>query len=141
MKSEWSLDVLYKGFDDKEYINDYKKLDKLTKNIVNFSESLKDNIDQEEALLQAIDYLEEFELLSSKLSSYVYLKQSTNTADKMAVNELTAIERQSSLAAKPKAVIKKFIAGIDQIDVYIKKHSKLQNYRYLLGDKKKQIIY
>ena len=141
MKSEWSLDVLYKGFDDKEYINDYKKLDKLTKNIVNFSESLKDNIDQEEALLQAIDYLEEFELLSSKLSSYVYLKQSTNTADKMAVNELTAIERQSSLAAKPKAVIKKFIAGIDQIDVYIKKHSKLQNYRYLLGEIKKEANY
>ncbi len=140
MKKEWSLDVLYKGFDDDNYKSDCKEYEKLTEKLIKFSERLKDK-DEEEALLEAFDYLERFELLESKLASYVSLKQSVNTADNEAVNQLTAIERQSSLSSKSKSIIKKFIANIDNVHMYIDKHPKLKNYEYLIGQIKKESNY
>ncbi len=141
MNKEWSLDVLYKGFHDENYKSDYKEYEKLTEEIIEFSESLRENADEEKALLEAINYLEEFELLESKLASFASLKQAVNTADSEAVNEITAIERQSSKSIKARSIIKKFIAGIDDIEKYIERHTKLENYEYFIGQVKKEANY
>ncbi|HWT27228.1 MAG TPA: M3 family oligoendopeptidase [Mobilitalea sp.] len=138
MNAEWSLDVLYKGYDDKKYIEDREGLDNLTKEISTFSETLANVSDEEETLKKAINYLEQFQLLSCKLSYYVALKLSVNTSDGQTRNESNMIDKFVSLSKKPIAVIYKFIAGVKDMDAYMEKFPKLKAYEFLISEIKKQ---
>ena len=138
MNKEWSLDVLYKGFQDEKYKEDKVSLQELTKELILFSEALEQGNKEEETLIKAVEYLEQFQLLRTKLSYYVALRQSVNTSDSETVNEMNAIEKQLSLSSKPLAVINKFIAGIKNLEGYINKHPKLKEYEYFLSEIKKE---
>lgn len=142
MNKEWSLDVLYKGFSDKSYQEDREQLEKLTKEVRSFCETLaaqsQEQETEEAALLSAINYLEQYQVLESKLSYYVALRQAVNTSDSETVNEMNAIEKMISLSSKPMATIQKFIAGINHMDQYMEKYPKLKAYEYLISEMKKQ---
>lgn len=138
MNKEWSLDVLYRGYDDENYKKDKEGLIQLIKDITSFSESLSSDVEEEKALVRAVDYLEHFQLLGTKLSYYVNLREAVNTSDSETVNELNAITRQFSLSSKPIAIIKKFIAGIENIESYYDKYPKLKEYNYLIMETKKE---
>ncbi len=137
MNSEWSLDILYKGFEDPKYKEDREKFLELTGTIKGFSETLQSG--QEEAtLLQAIDYLEQYQVLGNRLGFYLMLRQSVNTSDGQVVNELNSIEKLFSEASKPMAVLHKWIAGIENVEAYMKKHPKLMAYEYLITEMKRE---
>ncbi len=138
MNKEWSLEVLYKGFHDEKYKEDKAGLQTLTEKLIQFSEGLNQETREEAALLEAVDYLEQFQLLRTRLSYYVALRQSVNTSDSETVNEMNAIEKQLSLSSKPMAVINKFIAGIKNLEGYINQYPKLKEYEYLLSEIKKE---
>ncbi len=138
MNNEWSLDVLYKGYHDDKYKEDKEKLEKLTNEISAFSEALEGSKEEEVTLLKAIEYLEQYQLLGTKISYYVTLRLSVNTADSETVNETNAIERQISRSSKPLAVIHKYIAGIENIEKYYEKHPKLRAYEYLISNMRKE---
>jgi pepF/M3 family oligoendopeptidase len=138
MNKEWSLDILYKGFHDEKYKEDKAGLQALTKELIDFSDGLNQVTDEEAALLKAMDYLEQFQLLRTRLSYYVALRQSVNTSDSETVNEMNAIEKQLSLSSKPMAVINKFIAGIKKLEDYMQQHPKLKEYEYFLSEMKKE---
>ncbi len=138
MNKEWSLEVLYKGFQDEKYKEDKAGLTRLTQELDDFSAALAAAEDEEAALLQAVDYLEQFQLLGSKLNYYAALKLSVNTSDSETVNEMNAIEKLLSLSSKPMAVIHKFIAGIGNLNGYLAKHPKLKAYDYLFSEMKKE---
>jgi len=133
MNKEWSLDVLYKGYDDPKYKEDKEKLAGLIKELTDFSASLA-ACDKEKGLLEAIDGMERFKLLSDRLGSFIYLKQSVNTTDSETANEINYFEKQVSMISKPMAVIKKFIAGIDELDGVISKYPKLKEYEFILKE-------
>ncbi len=138
MNKEWSLDILYKGFQDEKYQKDKARLQTLTEEITAFSAGLADTAEEETALRKAVDYLEQYQLLSTRLVYYVALRQSVNTSDSETVNEMNAIEKQLSLSSKPMAVIHKFIAGIEELGTYLEKDSKLSAYQYLFAEMKKE---
>ena len=137
MYNEWSLDILYKGLDDKKYIEDVKRLKKLINEINSFSETLEERKDEEKLLLTAVDYMEQILLLSTTLGSYLSLRESVNTSDGKVVNELNMLMKQLSDISKPDAAIKKWIAGIEVIDKYMEKHPKLKAYSFLINNIKK----
>jgi oligoendopeptidase F len=130
--------VLYKDYSDPRYKEDKEELEKLTKELESFSESLTDSKEEETTLLKAIEYLEQYQLIASKMSYYVALRLSVNTADGETVNESSAIERLVSLSSKPLAVIHKYIAGIKEMEKYYEKHPKLRAYEYLITEMKKE---
>ena len=134
MYNEWSLDILYKGLDDKKYKEDMKKLTKLTNEIISFSETLEESEDEEGLLLTAIDYMEQFEVLRASLQDFLSLREAVNTADGKIVNELNILQKLLSESSKPFAVIMKWIAGIKEVDKYMDKHPKLKAYSYLLNN-------
>jgi pepF/M3 family oligoendopeptidase len=138
MNYEWSLDILYPGLEDPKFKEDKERLVKLIEEIRSFSEKLKDRSDEEEALLQAIDYLEQYQVLGNKLGYYLMLRQSVNTSDSQVVNELNFVEKQFSESSKPMAVIHKWIAKVQKLDAYMEKHPKLKAYEYLLKEMKKE---
>lgn len=134
MYNEWSLDILYKGLEDKKYKEDTKKLKQLIKDIDSFSRTLDDKENEEKLLLTAIDYMEQYELLSATLGSYLSLRESVNTSDGEIVNDLNNLYKQLSEVSKPFAVIKKWIAGIESLDKYMEKYPKLKAYSFLINN-------
>lgn len=138
MNKEWSLDVLYKGYDDKNYISDKAALVKLSEDIESFCNTLGTRTDEETALLEAIMYMEQYQLLGTRLTYYVNLRQSVNTADGATANELGFVEKQLSLFQKPMSSIYKFIASVADISSYYEKHPKLKAYEYLISEIKKE---
>ena len=138
MNKEWSLDILYKGFDDVSYQEDKTELIKLTNELLDFSDNLTKKDKDEDTLLKAIDFLERYQLISTKLSYYVTLRISVNTSDSVTVNESNAIERQVSMASKPLAMIYKFIASYDNVASFYERHPILKSYDYLITEMKKE---
>ena len=100
MNKEWSLDILYKGFDDAKYKKDKEELTSLTNELKAFGETLQFSSFREEDLVKAVEYLERYHILSYMLISYTVLKQSTNTSDSEITNQVNAIEKQVSEASK-----------------------------------------
>ncbi len=133
MYNEWSLDILYKGLEDKKYKEDVKRLSKLINEIKSLSESLEDRENEEKHLLTAVDYMEQFEVLQASLGSYLSLRESVNTSDGKIVNELNILLKQLSETSKPFAAIKKWIAGIETMDKYMEKHPKLKAYSFMIN--------
>ena len=141
MNKEWSLDVLYHGYEDTRYKEDKASLKNLVEEMDSFSEMLASSKTEEENLIKAVDYLEQYQLLGSRLNYYVALRQAVNTSDSATVNEMNAIEKQLSLSSKPMAVIHKYIAKIDDLQKYLDKYPKLKEYEFLLTEMKKEAKY
>ena len=80
MNSEWSLDILYKGFDDPKFKEDLTSFEKKAKELDELSKTLSHENEKKD-LLQIVKVLEEFELLEKHLSCFGSLSQSTNTAN------------------------------------------------------------
>ena len=133
MYNEWSLDILYKGLDDKKYKEDANRLNQLINEIKSLSEGLKGSENEEKLLLTAIDYMEQFEVLQNSLGSYLSLREAVNTTDGKIVNELNILQKQLSEVSKPFAAIKKWIAGIKDMDKYMDKHPKLKAYSFMIN--------
>ncbi|MDF2542959.1 MAG: hypothetical protein K0S47_2677 [Herbinix sp.] len=144
MNSEWSLDVLYKGFDDKNYVEDKQELSKLLKEIDQFSATLSKedvNLDEEATLLKAVDYLENYQLLARKLFTYAMLRQSVNTTDSEIMNQVSAIEKMLSESSKSSAILQKYIAKIEKLEEYMEKYPKLRAYEFMLSEIKEDAKY
>lgn len=141
MNKEWSLDILYQGYEDLKYKEDKEKLQRLTKELDSFCQELVAPGGEEEKLLKAVDYLEQYQLVGTRMNYYVALRQSVNTSDSETVNEMNAIEKQLSLSSKPMAVIHKYIAKIADLQKYIDQYPKLKEYEYLLSEMKKEAKY
>ena len=80
MNGEWSLEVLYKGYDDPAFEEDLKHLDERTVQIQELAAGLKDRSGKE-AVLEVIKAREEYLVLFRRLYCFVMLRQSTNTTD------------------------------------------------------------
>ena len=79
MNTEWSLDEIYKGFDDKAYEADFKTLEE---EIKKFGAAVKATDKELLAKVEELLSLEEkVTLVSGKLSLYIGLRQSVNTDD------------------------------------------------------------
>lgn len=133
MKAEWSLDVLYNGFDG-EYKRDKEELEGFIKDIKNYSDKLNNASQTEEELVEAIEYMEKYHLLSSKLLYYTELRQSTNTSDSEITNEVNDIEKKTSDASKPLTVIKKYIAKFDNLEELVSGNKKIKDYAYIISE-------
>lgn len=140
MKQEWSLDIFYQGYEDINYKKDRDRLATLIQEIEIFADTLtKGSAKEEENLLKIIDFMEEYQLLYGKLSDYLFMRYSVNTSDSVTANEKDAIERMESQATKPFTAMKKFLAGIPDLDKYIEKYPKLKEYKFFFHELKEEV--
>ena len=93
----------------------------------------------EEKLLAAIDYMEQYKVLSDSIVFYLFLRESVNTTDSKVVNELNIIKKKLSNISKPFTIIQKWIAGVESLDEYMDKHLKLKAYSFLINNIKKEV--
>lgn len=150
MNTEWSLDALYKGYQDKSFTDDLKKLEDLIKQIKDFIKNLS-HMAPEDGILKAVAYFEEYGILSHKLSAYVQLRLSTNTTDGETNTLMSKIEELTSSLSKEFAVFKKYAASLENLSSIIRMNPELKDYefffteavmgaRYALSDEAEEIL-
>lgn len=131
MKDTWSLDILYKGYDDPAFQQDLQAFDESIHACNQLAESLDHN-DEKQTLVSIIHALEAFKLLSYKLSAYVNLQQATNTTDPTTAAYIDKITKQSSNVSKANAKFNRYIASVENLETYIEEDAFLQEYAYFL---------
>lgn len=136
MKETWSLDDLYKGFDDPAFQHDMKQLQTLIKEINELPKQLshEKETDSLVSLLQAEEQLSE---LISRLGSYISLRQSTNTTDSETTAYMGQLEQIASMSTKALAMCDRFIADVQDLDACIQENEFLKEYAYVLHTTKK----
>lgn len=142
--NEWSLDILYKSYEDNAFIKDFTKLDEVIENCNTYAKKLSKSgsKDDKGATLKTIlQQMEEFHLLSSKLGAYISLRQSTNTKDAQTVSLMNQLNQKCSGISKTIAIYNHYIASIEDLDIYIKQDNYLKEYAYLLHITKEDASY
>ena len=139
MNKEWSLDVLYKGYDDPKFEADEAELDRLIKEFTEFAEDLKG--DPKEELVKAIDL--NIRLMEKAMDLFIFasLSQSTNTSDTKAASILGRLSGKMSALAAPRTALIQYIAGLDDLQAVIDSDPLLKEHEFYLSNIKEEAKY
>lgn len=130
MKENWSLDALYKGYDDPTFQKDLQRYEELSKNYHLILEHLthEDDIKSVKAIMQQMS---EFSSLGYRLFAYVQLRQSVNTTEPEAAAYLGQLSAMNAKSSKANAAMQRFITEIKDIKAIVQ-NKDLQEFAYLL---------
>ena len=137
MKETWSLDNIYKGYDDPKYIEDEKKLDEVIEEMNNFN--IQD--DDKANLSGIIDLFERQYKLVYQMSLYNELRQSVNCEDNEAISKGGILSQKTSSTSKCETRLKNYIASLENLEDLISSDDKLKEYEYLLKNIKEDHKY
>ncbi len=131
MNKEWSLDVLYKGYDDPEFKRDLAAVDDAVKK---FNEAVAaiGPKPAAETLKEILGLVEEQSKLLSNLFQFCALKQSCNTKDADAAAYMGRLMAKSSAMTKARTAFNKYVASIENLDEVIASDPMLSDYGYML---------
>ncbi len=135
MNKEWALDSLYKGYQDEAFTSDIQSLKDIIKDFKNYVVNLDEN-NPEKEVKTIIDTMEEINVTARRLGSFISLRQSTNTTDSETTALMQKLEELLSDISKEEAIIKKYIANIENLDEIIENNSKLKEYEFLFKEMK-----
>lgn len=131
MKTEWSLDILYKGFDDPKFKTDMENVDKMIAEINEFAKALG-TLDAKTTVLEYIRMSEESDLKIADLFRFASLRSSANARDGEASSVMGRLMGKLSGTAKAETAIQKYIANIENLDELIESDPILKEYEYML---------
>lgn len=128
MNTTWNLDVMYKGYDDPKYINDFKKVSEIVNNI----NSLK--LDDNNPILTIEENLrltEELNTLLMELFTYSSLRSSTNVNDFEAMKEMGQLQMLLQETVEASVMFQKYLTKFD-LDSLAKESNIIKTYLFLL---------
>ncbi len=132
MNKEWSLEKLYKGYDDPKFASDEKLLDEKIAEYASFASDLKG--DAKELLKKGITLTAEIETLATLLFSYAELSQSVNTSDAQAAAISGRLAQKLSALAAPKTAFIRFVAGVENFDEVVNSDPLLKEHEFYLSN-------
>ena len=134
MNTEWSLEEIYKGFDDEAYEADFKKLEEI---IAKYSESVKASDKEFQAKIEELLSLEEnIAATAGKLSLYIGLRQAVNTDDGEIMAQSNRYRKVTSAGSAAFAAASKLYATIPDVDELAAKSELVKKYTYKLKKEK-----
>ncbi len=131
MNKEWSLDSLYKSYNDEAFTTDMAKLGDILNSLKQYINNLNGQ-DKKEELKTAIQYMEAYSLLFNRLYAYTNLRQTTNTTDSETASLIGKLEKMNSSISKELSILDKYISKIDNLDDLISEDETLKGYEYYL---------
>lgn len=132
MNKEWSLEKLYKGYDDPKFASDEKLLDEKIAEYASFASDLKG--DAKELLKKGITLTAEIETLATLLFSYAELSRSVNTSDAQAAAISGRLAQKLSALAAPKTAFIRFVAGVENFDEVVNSDPLLKEHEFYLSN-------
>ena len=136
----WNLEILYKGFDTEEFKSDMAELDELIPKYCDLAKNANE-MDKKELLKSYISLLEKISETTSKLGIYCNLRYSANTRDSEAASVLGVIMAKTSDLSAPSATLEKIISEMDDLDAVVDSCPELADYKYLIGNIKRDSKY
>ena len=140
MYDKWSLDVLYTGFDDPKFQEEFKQLDEFVEKFKNTAESLADK-DARTAVKDALTLTEEYQRVLYRQANYCSLRQSVNTNDGETVSYLGRIFQKNNDITPYATAIEKFLSNLPNLDKVIGDDEMLNDYSYYLHEMQKSAKY
>ena len=140
MKTEWSLEEIYKGLEDPAYEADVKAARKAVEETAALIEKLEKEAEGERAerlLLQQ----EKVVSLLRKLFQYVSLRQSVDTGNGDLMAQLSRLQKIDADYTALQTAINRQLAGIRDIDGLAEKSELVAAYRFLLKENKVKAQY
>lgn len=134
MNTTWNLDVMYKGYDDPKYINDFKKVSEIVNNI----NGLK--LDDNNPILTIEENLrltEELNTLLMELFTYSSLRSSTNVNDFEAMKEMGQLQMLLQETVEASVMFQKYLTKFD-LDSLAKESNIIKTYLFLLKKQKEE---
>ena len=138
MYDKWSLEVLYKSFEDENFKSDVVKVDEMVKEYQAFADTLGEN-DTRETVKKALELEESFTLVFHRLYSYCSLRQSADTSDKESVSWMGRFMQKSGDMTKASTRIEQYIAKIEDMDAIIGEDEFLLEYEDYLQKSKETL--
>ena len=139
MNKEWSLDVLYKGYDDPKFAEDEKELDLLIQEMTSFVSDLSG--DPADNLCKAIRLKKDIFLKVESLFSYAQLRMSVNTSDVESAAAAGRLSQKFSAMASPESVLKKYVGQIEDLQTVIDSRELLKEHEFYLKNMKEAAGY
>lgn len=134
MNMTWDLEIMYKGYEDPKYKEDFNKVFELIKEVNALSEKLDVN-NAKECIEQSLKLDEQTEELLSELFSYSSLRSSTNVNDYQAMGEMAKLQiaLQDTIAAS--VAFSKFLLEVD-LDKLAEESELIKTYLFKLKKEK-----
>lgn len=134
MNAEWSLDVLFSGFDDPAYEKTLETLEQGIRKFERHADSLQDvkEADVAKACKDALLLMEEITVAFEELTVYASLRCEANTRDAEANAQLGKLYQVGADESVPETKFKEFVAGIKDLDAVIEQDEILKEYSYML---------
>ena len=137
MNQEWSLDVLYKGYDDPEFIRDMELIPDKIEEYASVVAALGEG-DVKEQLFSLLKAEEEFETFFVRLDVFLSLKQSVDDNDEQAANGVARLMDALGKVKKYEAAAERFVSSIADLPALIDSDDFLREYRYRLMHTKEE---
>ncbi|MBQ3000739.1 MAG: M3 family oligoendopeptidase [Oscillospiraceae bacterium] len=131
MNGKWNLEVIYKGFDDPAWLQDFENLQNMLRDFCAFAETVEAS-DPKSALPECIKRREEAESLIMKMATYANLRQSQDTRDGDAGSQMGRLMAAYSTVAAPLAKVEKWISEIPNLEELIAGDPALKPYEFML---------
>ncbi|MBQ2900380.1 MAG: M3 family oligoendopeptidase [Agathobacter sp.] len=140
MYDKWSLDVLYSGFEDPKFQNEFEQLDEFVEKFKHTAETLAEK-EARVATKEALTLIEDFQKVFFRLVNYCSLRQNANTNDSESVSYLgRMIQKQNDITPYSTA-IEKYLSTLPNLDEVIGDDEMLQDYSYYLHELQKSAKY
>lgn len=136
MKTNWNLEIIYKGLDDPKLEEDFGHLKKLLEDF----RSLVKDLDREGIIEEILRSLEEITIISNRIGYFLSLSQSTNTEDGKLMAELNRLNKLFSEYKGDITRAEKALGNAD-IEKETSKNDFLKNYQFILEENKKNLKY
>lgn len=140
MYDKWSLEVLYSGFDDEKFQNDFKQIDEYIEKFKSLTASLGTKNEQE-TLKEALTLLEDYQTVLFRLADYCQLRQCANTNDGESISYFGRVIQKDNDTTPYTTAINKYISNISDIDAVIGDDEMLLSYSYYLHEKQNAAKY
>ena len=138
MKTEWTLDPIYKGLEDPAYEADMQAVEKL---IAEFAKAVKEAGKAEECTEKLLLLEEELVLKISRLGLYLNLRQSVEAENGEVMAQDSRLMKMYSQLMPFTAAADKIFAKIEDIDALAQKSEVVKEYTFLLKQAKENAKY
>ena len=140
MKTEWNLEVLYKGLDDPAYEADMKRFEEVVDEYVAQVEAAK-NAKAEDVIESLILKHEELAELAYKLQNYLGLRQSVETENGDLMAQMNRLMRTYNKGYGAEIAHEKISVQIADVDELSKSSEVVAAYNFSIKESKKRAQY
>ena len=136
MYDKWSLDVLYSGFEDPKFQNEFQQLDEFLEKFKNTAENLGAK-DAQTTTKEALTLIEDYQRSFHRLVNFCALRQNADTNDGESVSNLGRLIQKNNDITPYATAIDKYLATLPDLDSVIGEDEMLQDYSYYLHELQK----